>query len=369
MLVAGHQPALIRSATVFTQRTQSSPDWPEHYEYLGNYPNDRENGWSDELQGVAHDSAHWYFTQRGRLWKFPVTHDLNTKVNAAKAKHGILTTRIPSPLRNDGYNHFGDPDYYRGVLLVPTEGERWKSIGDTAVHVPIVPVVAVFRASDLRYLGHLQLPLQKHAGWCAVQRANGRLYSSDGVANAANPIRGYSVSWALVTSGQLPVAPSQTRRSELSRFQLAFPITLRLLDEGGDPLSLKHMQGGEFSDNDHLFTVNGFYKGDTKDTGIMGFDLASGRRMVRSTNGCREFDVASDRWVVRATNGCRDFNFEYHPGVPKGEEPEGITIWDRDADSLAPGIGGQIHVIMLDNDPDADDLYFKHYRVTDKRKL
>ena len=39
-----------------------------------NYPKDRENGWSDELQGVTTDDSNWYFTQIGRLWKFPFSH-------------------------------------------------------------------------------------------------------------------------------------------------------------------------------------------------------------------------------------------------------------------------------------------------------
>ena len=47
------------------------------------------------------------------------------------------------------------------------------------------------------------------------------------------------------------------------------------------------------------------------------------------------------------------------------EEPEGIDIWDLDS-GIAPGINGQIHVIMIDNVPDLhnDDLYFKHYTTT-----
>ena len=39
------------------------------YLYLGNHPKARENGWSEALQGVAHDDRHWFFTQKSRLWK------------------------------------------------------------------------------------------------------------------------------------------------------------------------------------------------------------------------------------------------------------------------------------------------------------
>jgi hypothetical protein len=44
------------------------------------------------------------------------------------------------------------------------------------------------------------------------------------------------------------------------------------------------------------------------------------------------------------------------------EEPEGLTWWDLDR-SDAPGIEGQLHAIVLDNDDNGDDIYFKHYRV------
>jgi hypothetical protein len=57
---------------------------------------------------------------------------------------------------------------------------------------------------------------------------------------------------------------------------------------------------------------------------------------------------------------------EYDPDFPGPEELEGIDIWDLDS-GISPGIGGQIHLIMLDNDSgilDGDDIYLKHFRVT-----
>jgi len=69
--------------------------------------------------------------------------------------------------------------------------------------------------------------------------------------------------------------------------------------------------------------------------------------------------------IKRSTNGYGYFNYEFHPGVhPFGaslEEPEGMTIWDLD-DGRAPGIRGQLHVLLVDNDSlDAGDVYLKHY--------
>ncbi|MGC5585832.1 hypothetical protein [Ornithinimicrobium sp. W1665] len=45
----------------------------------------------------------------------------------------------------------------------------------------------------------------------------------------------------------------------------------------------------------------------------------------------------------------------------KFEEVEGVTIWK---DVSHDGQPTQVHVILLDNDwPDGDDIYFKHYQV------
>ena len=41
------------------------------YEFINDYPYFRENGLSNECQGVCHDKDNWYFTQDGNLWKIP----------------------------------------------------------------------------------------------------------------------------------------------------------------------------------------------------------------------------------------------------------------------------------------------------------
>jgi hypothetical protein len=68
--------------------------------------------------------------------------------------------------------------------------------------------------------------------------------------------------------------------------------------------------------------------------------------------------------VQRSTNGSGYFNYEYHTNFPVKQEPEGLTIWDLDNDR-APGIKGQLHVLLLNNDwPDDDNVYMKHYTGT-----
>ena len=109
------------------------------------------------------------------------------------------------------------------------------------------------------------------------------------------------------------------------------------------------MQGGAISENDDLiYVVSGFYDEHYDNDGINVFDLQTGLR------------------VQRSTNGSGYFNYEFHPGWSRYEEPEGITVWDVDGLG-APNVMGQLHVLLLDNDRledlpfDPDDVYIKHY--------
>jgi hypothetical protein len=321
---------------------------PTSYKYLRTYPKDRENGWSDNLQGVTNDGNNWFFTQTKTLWKFPVTHDLNKKVTKSDPSKRILKVGIPSDLVKKNYNHFGDLDYYKGYLFVPVTGlkKKWVTIDDEkklpeeskqkliALETP--PIISVFRASDLQYIG--SSPIEQEAGWCAINPLDGLLYTSKSEISYDKPICLYSVH---IQGNNVWVTKIKDRQ-------------FRLYDESGKPLILKNMQGGAFSLNNCLYLTNGYYKGSTKETGIMVFNAQTGRRIAHSTNG------------------YGPFNYEYHhSGTDKlefqGEEPEGITLWDLDSKATPDGqIQGQLHVIMVDNDADTDDLYFKHYRILDK---
>ena len=309
---------LLAAGLVLSSAPSQNPIAAPPYLYLGDYPQDRENGWSDKLQGVAHDHRHWFFTQKGRLWRFPDSLDLRESIERPDPARGILRVGIPRELSAKGYDHFGDLDHHRGLLLVPLEGAR-------------PPVIAVFRAHDLGFVGPIALPRQRNAGWNAVDPGSGWVYSSESEVGAGKgAVLAYALPWDQVLTGNVPRDLVPVRQ-------------LHLGDESGALLRLTHMQGGVFADGE-LVTVNGHCSGSTANTGIMIFDPASGRRRASSSNG------------------SGDFNFEFHPGPwCRGEEPEGIDLWDLDG-GRAPGIGGQLHVILLDNGLDDDDFYFKHYR-------
>lgn len=290
--------------------------------YRGNYPNNRETGWSESLQGVTHDANNWFFTQTTSLWKFPVTHDLNRSVSGPDPARGILKVGMPSALAARGYNHFGDFDYVEYAHSRSTIG-RYLFI---AVEGGPTPCIAVFRASNLGYIGMAPLPTQTNAPWCAIHPTSRLLHSSAFMGISA--LKRYVVDWAALAKG---------------RVVLTQAASINLRGEGGGTLVLNQVQGGVFKpDGSRLYLINGYHKD-----------------ADRNTTGIHVFNSLYRR-IARSTNGFGDFNYEYHPGFPTYEEPEGITYWDLN-NGRAPGIRGVLHAIMLDNDLDSDDLYFKHY--------
>lgn len=101
------------------------------YKYLKQWPEDREPGWSEEMQGVCHDYKNWFFTQNGNIWKFPLDHNLNDSCKEANKSKGIYKNKY-------GYI-LGDCDCWQDYLFVPVTGNG-------------LPYIAVFRASDLSYV-------------------------------------------------------------------------------------------------------------------------------------------------------------------------------------------------------------------------
>jgi len=274
--------------------------------FLGDYPRDREPGWSEDCQGLANDDDNWFITQMERIWKFPVSHDLNRSVSGPDPAAGISLATIPRALRSQGYNHFGDPDVHEGRLFVPLE--------------PTQPCkIVVFSAQTLAYLGAADLDQsqQNSAPWCAINPAEGLLYSS----NFDN------------VDSLCVYRPEFTEGRPSLRFLRRFP----LLSESGAPLRLNRVQGGAFSRSSGLL----YLICDTAGSG----------------GGMFVFDVRTGRKVARVP-------ISYSPGFPNYQELEGVTVWNLES-ARAPNVRGQVHVVLIENDIlSADDLWVKHFRVS-----
>lgn len=328
-------PAVQNETAVVADATSRAYQPPIYsYRYLGNYPKDRETGWSDNMQGVTHDENNWYFTQTAKLWKFPVGHDLNKKVTKADPARGILQVGIPEQMRRLGYNHFGDFGcaihkliYHptKRFLFIATEGKKDER--------PIPPAIAVFRGKDLSFVGFFPIPNQTRFPFCAYNPADNLLYC---YMTDEQRLRLYKPDFL------------KLRQDEV-HFTHVRSHTLK--DRAGNPLDFPFPQGGCFSPDGRIFfAINGYYK-----------------EADRHTTGIHVFDT-SFRRQTRSTNGYGTFNYEYHPGyTSNADEPEGITYWDL-RDGRAPGMRGVLHAIMNDQDFwTSDDLYFKHYDEDSRR--
>jgi hypothetical protein len=223
-------------------------------------------------------------------------------------------------LSSEGYDHLGDPEYYnfggKGYVLVPVE-----RTGDDG---PVARAVAAFDAATLEYIAHAPIPGQIHGSWLAVD-LQGNVYSSE--YDDVTAINKFGLDWKALSNTENP------------RLILSSPTLIPLFGGDQSRVTIQNVQGGVVSPSGELLYVVA--------DGIHVFDLGSGTRIQSSTNG----------------NGY--FNYEFHPEWYSGrEEPEGLTIWDLD-DGRAPGIRGQLHAILRDNDTpqslDSNEVYLKHY--------
>ena len=211
-----------------------------------------------------------------------------------------------------------------GTLYIPLEGKRRIF---PFVTVPRVPRIAAFRASDLQFLWSAPLPKQQKAGWCAINSKGVLLSSNSRVTPRDREGRRTAVS--LPHRRDDPARSSTGSCSGTSRERRSSSTACRA--------------------------------GRSPTTTISTSAAATTRIPTRagaSTSSTCERSGAS----LRSTNGSGSFNYEFHPGGSTDEEPEGLTYWDLDGRN-APGIQGQLHAILLDNDANGDDVYFKHYRV------
>lgn len=290
---------------------------------LGDYPRDREPGWSDECQGVTTDGRHWYISQRGWLWKFPVSFDLNTGISADNLPQGVVRVGIPKELKDWGCNHFGDGDYFEGILAFPIDGGP-------------KPVIAFFDAGSMNYLGHVELMMQVNAQWCAVNPFDRYLYSSNN--DGINVLNQYRIFWELAGQSSYPKKPGN---APYNLHQLE-PFGQVALKEGnGVGYVINSLEGGAFSSKHNLLYISSDKRGYR---GIILFNPETGLIM-------HKYKVNYDPDV----DGCR---------FCWGEQLKGLTIWEFTEPPYPPGIVGNLHLIMIDNvGRDDDDLYFKHFSV------
>lgn len=305
------------------------------YDYIKQWPVDRENGWSHKMQGVCTDTHNWFFTQNGRLWKFPVKHRLADKVTKANPAEGIKKKYY-------GF-HLGDLDYSKGFLFVPVTGDG-------------KPYIAVFSSETLSYVTK-QVILRPDGkffdslSWCAINPKDGKLYTTDRHVGPKKVYQDYDQSPFLVYD--VDYDKIKTGSCTFLEYRASISPYERKITSNGwtsSPVSFKNIQGGCFDYEYHLHTTNGtnnsFAK--SKKGGIFVFDMP---RTV-----AKDGVYAAERIAYSTQKGT--FRFQFNG---TGDEPEGITYWDLN-NGQAPEIKGVLHAIMCNYVGSGDDdFFFKHY--------
>jgi hypothetical protein len=339
LLVVGQSMILWLTGASVTQDAYEAYYW-----FLGDYPASASPGWNDGANGLTHDRDNWFITQTPttavrpegppRLWKIPVTHDLN-KVKCDDP--GVACQQFDDwpRLSAESYHHLGDPDYFefegQGYVLVPLEGGA-------------KPAIGFFRATDLKYVNHAYLTGKADAPWCAVD-SQGAIYVSQ--FDEVSPLYKYNLDWK----------PFLGRSSPMD---LPAPELVSLTDADGSSLRVHDVQGGVISPSGQLLYITAGWPPHNGDSshGIHVIDLISRKRIQCSANP----NDSGGRRDQCSSVAAGLFNFQFDEGTVASQEPEGLTIWDLDDGRAGSKIRGQLHVLLLDKNLTVEDaVYLKHY--------
>ncbi|MFQ6030150.1 MAG: hypothetical protein ACE5Q6_21970 [Dehalococcoidia bacterium] len=332
--------------TVAFAQSGSFPSYEAYLSYLGNSPYNKEGDWTDNAQGISHDEeGYWYITQKRLLYRVPLGQSLEGNIKNKPGVQRVHIDDIPQ-LADLNYDHFGDISVFRlnesiSYVLVPVDS------GDEDA------VMAVFRADEtLEYVGKgafagkdgagggsypdCNVGQGEQAGWIAAD-GDGFVYSSR---NTTTALRKYEVRWEQVESSTQPV----------DDLLLECVDEIPLRDEIGGVLELENMQGGVVSPNNSLIYLTNGVCGSTN-AGVHVVNLRTGTRVARSCQG---------------GEGCLfRYQFDLCTLGYTHQEPEGITIWDLDdlvlQGAVANDVDGQLHILLLHNEIDQDNIYIKHY--------
>lgn len=271
---------------------------------LDDFPFDRSYDFANGLQGVCHDNNNWFFTTSWRNISGQHGRIGKKPVHQNLNDNNFLAYSNPySPT----WKHLGDCDVHDGVVYVPLE----KGDGNASYNA-----IGRFNTSNLNYYPPIEIPLgsPQRSGdifpWIARNPNDGLWYSSKFNATElyAYSIVGNDIDYI----GSVP---------------LTYPV--------------HRVQGGAFSPSGRLYisTDDWVYNYGIRVIEIGGLFANSSQRAVILD------------WI--------DLDW-----TPPGEEIEGITVWDLDQ-GQAPGVCGQLHVIMIGVEWSSnDDFYFKHVKIS-----
>lgn len=358
--------AIILVAFSFAHPARSAAAYEGYFGYLfedgGDYPTTwTETRYSNGFRAMTHDENNWYFGQTvgkyvffdwewtRKLWKIPIEIDINTNNQSVWwtwdgsslvpiIPPGVEEIYLPD-LKNDQYMMLSVSDlaYHRhnsqGYLFAWGSFENLAS-GESQSGIAVIN-------PDTMTLVDI------HIGWerCLATSADGRLLRVRGSAEHGTAVAEFiGVDWsALEAQGELAlVIPDPHDPNNV----------IPIWDTDGSP-SASTPQNCDLSPSDGLLYM--LHGGDCAlYNRVEVADLTIGKVVQVSTNS--------------KTGDLGYFDARYDPYIcnsAEGEHLSGLTIWDLDADSRAPGIHGKLHVAAIDYEhwefSVTDDIRMMHY--------
>jgi hypothetical protein len=286
------------------------PVWPASYTFSGANPggppaNEWAVDWTNYLQGVAHDSANWYFTNQWGIYLVPLNADFGQYGDWlwSSATADDLSFNGQSGGSFGKHFHYGDPDFYGGHLFVPVEvdgvGRFLAVFGGAANYTQHLPVVSL-----------RQMPAaHTNFAWLAINPEDGLMYAS----TKFDPV------------------------SEISVYKLDSTFTPTLYRTLTLSRTLHNVQGAAFSKSGHLYINSAPY------------DDSHGIYRVE-TDGSVQGVIPYQLSYAKTSDGFASWY---------DEEGEGMDILDNS------GQPGQIHMAKINFYASSNDgMIFYHWTAS-----
>jgi hypothetical protein len=334
----------------------------QYFRFLGDQPiaSDFRTFFSDGCQGVAADDSNWFFSEArndsvwhpdhpATVWKVPFKQQLNLLKKPASCLTYEFTAKSSFKL---DIPELSDLDQFNGYVFVGggfPQGKRF---------------TAVLKSSDMSLVA-TSWSLEANGCFPVVYPdGSAYLYQYFDVPNAKNikegHIRWWKFDWNKMTTGNLALS------------QIADWV---LLDRDNpspwqSPMHGGHMQSAKFSPDGRMLYVlwsannDNCHNPDVCRHGIHAF-------MVNAAGAGPIPAITSTAHLIQSStqNPKGPLFCEFHEADSQGQEPEGLVVHDV-SDGRAPGVGGQLHVLIVLNSGHTDfpvihgimdTIIFKHY--------
>ena len=374
--------ASFKCLVCYSQSNLVDNEGEAYFYHINDFPHDGDVFWGGDnyaANGIASDDKYWYISSIRRNWLGITGSDwvlykvpFGTSLNNNSTPSTIIkkySTSYSATHELHGFGHIGDIDFLQygtsgGYIVAPIYNSEHS-----------YSKIALFRSSDLKYISYALIPF--HAGWCAVKREGNHdyLYSSK---HQAYSICKFRIDWDLILKN--------------NGKGLIF-IDSSTIDHAAFPFGIRNMQGGDFSPSGNLLYISsGLFDCDPSDQGgfwgsvfgtifggpfwgglgalfgSIGADIFADATHAHSEDGISCLQYVNGIWRKKEhsinskrSNSFSCFGFSYDNFECSDLEPEGLTI-THEAEGKAPGIYGELHVILDDHNPPGGRTNLHHFR-------